>query len=156
MIQLPDTTTEQGQRQASALLAKAMGVYSQLFDDCVKFRFRGDDVLVCVFPHHHGWYRVTEDNDAFHHSPYPEGRERDIRNDEWRHFVNFYEPTNMSLLWRVLNWASENVPHFSKWWHDVAVVTIQDLPPVALSAFLSDNILRLANEGGMIDGISEE
>ena len=131
MTKLPDTTTEAGQRKASVMLARLMGIYLQLFSDMAKFRLRGDDVFVSVYPH--GWYHgMTED-------------------EAWKYFPNLYDPANMFLMWRIVNWAAENVPHFSKWWHEFAVVTIQDLPPAALSIYLCDNILRLADEAGMIE-----
>ncbi len=138
MTQLPDTTTEAGQREASVMLARLMGWHIGNKETTE----RG------------AWIRVLCDdkgNDLGLRPPFGGGiapkRQELVPNS----FFNLYRPANMALAWRVLNFAAENVPYFSKWWHDIAVVTIQDLPPAALSIFLCDNILRLADEAGMIE-----
>ncbi len=132
MTQLPDTITEAGQREASVMLARLMGLAPQLFSDVCNFYHEDTyDIFVSIYPH--GWYHGMTKDEA------------------WKYFPNLYAPANMALAWKVMNFAAENVPYFSKWWHDIAVVTIQDLPPAALSIFLCDNILRLADEAGMVE-----
>lgn len=134
MTQLPDTTTEAGQHEASVMLARLMGIYLQLFSDMAKFRLRGDDVFVSVYPH--GWYHgMTED-------------------EAWKYFPNLYDPANMALAWRVLSFAIDNfsIPnhHFAlrAMVNDMAFFT---MPIAAAQRAWLDKILTLAIEAGMIE-----
>lgn len=71
--------------------------------------------------------------------------------------VNLYDPANMALAWRVLNWAmSYPMPddesyqfvaklNFSLLWGDV-----MRMPPAEAQAAWLDRILELAVESGMV------
>lgn len=66
--------------------------------------------------------------------------------------VDLYDPDNMSLAWRVLNWAAETWAD-GNWinWAMYEPYFLLDKPPdVAQRAWL-DKILELAIEAGMVD-----
>lgn len=79
-----DTMNEQ---QKSTKLAKAMGIYYELYSNTCKF-FIDSELWLDVYPY--GWRLNMTDDEVF----------EDF-------FPNLYKPENMALAWRVLNWARE-------------------------------------------------
>lgn len=71
--------------------------------------------------------------------------------------INLYDPANMALAWRVLNWAQDQkfimddgCEYFlNLWW--VGEKTFS-LPPAEAQRAWLDKILELAIEAGMIEG----
>jgi hypothetical protein len=69
---------------------------------------------------------------------------------------NLYDPANMPLAWRVLNWAYDlpqiedqgRHDHFIKWWREANLNT---KPPADAQRLWLDKILELAVEAGIID-----
>lgn len=71
---------------------------------------------------------------------------------------NLYDPANMALAWRVLNWAgmTQFFEDFSKWANarmDLTQIVVngQDLPPDRAQKSWLDKILALAIEAGMVE-----
>lgn len=145
MTQLPDTSTEAGQREASVMLARLMGLAPQLFSDVCNFYHEDTyDIFVSIYPH--GWYHgMTED-------------------EAWKYFPNLYNPANMALAWQVLNWAFNNLPgdtgqsqvffdflNAREYWEQEF---LWSMPPAAAQRAWLDKILALASEAGMLEAQS--
>ena len=68
--------------------------------------------------------------------------------------VNFYDPANMALAWRVLNWAAsqrEYRQEWSGWMIDcIDANELVEKPAVAQRAWL-DHILEMAIEAGIVE-----
>lgn len=68
---------------------------------------------------------------------------------------SFYDPANMPMAWRVLNWANNTAFGTGKldgypWWHNF-VADMRLLPPAAAQRAWLDKILELAIEAGLIE-----
>ena len=67
--------------------------------------------------------------------------------------TNLYDPANMHLAWRVLNWAWQNktLPTDDSslwfWWHER---NLPNLPPAHAQRLWLDKIFELAVEAGII------
>ena len=70
-------------------------------------------------------------------------------------FYDLYDPANMALAWRVLNWRFGKarayktiVVEFDKWWDSCV---IWDKSPAAAQRAWLDKILELAIEAGIVE-----
>lgn len=144
MKNLPDTSTEQGQRGASVMLARLCG-----WD--VSYGLIDSDQLWDGFAH--DTLHITADT------------------GEW--CDNLYDPANMALAWRVLNWATTQSVTVKAQkgggddiWQEPWTTFIDDeingkyeiymmTPADAQRAWL-DKILTLAIESGMIEATVRE
>ena len=68
--------------------------------------------------------------------------------------ANLYDPANMALAWRVLNWATENLPKFMRIIEEnfllIGVLPYFIIPPAEAQRAWLDRILSLAIEAGMV------
>ena len=130
MIELPDTSTEARQREASVMLARLRG-------------WRMEE---------------TQWGDGF---VLTDGQEETIDGELYTdgQMVNLYDPANMALAWRVLNWAFNNLPgdtgqsqnffdflNAREYWEQEF---LWSMPPAAAQRAWLDKILQLAIEAGM-------
>lgn len=154
MLQLPDTTTGAGQTEASVMLARLMGLAPQLFSDVYRFRQGDEEGEIFTSGYPHGWYHRMPVNEA------------------WKFFPNLYDPANMALAWRVLNWAATQTKTVKaqkgggdESWQESWATFIDDaingnldmysMPPAAAQRAWLDGILGLAIEAGMVDAAAE-
>lgn len=133
---IPDTSAEAGQREASVILARLCG-WEYFCDGMTSGIWQITPGGLGDMLFYDEWQRPQYDGDDYGIVP-----------------LNLYDPANMALAWRVLNWA--NATRFGggttldqwKWWHDF----IADLRLLRASdaqmAWL-DKILQLAIEAGM-------
>lgn len=130
MIELPDTSMEQGQREASVLIARMCG---WLTTDVTFHNYFPPNGKGASVNHRRG----HNDSEIFGLCP------------------TLYNPVNMALAWRVLNWvASLDAPYTLRLMNIWSFEEWAKLPPSeAVRAWL-DKILELANESGMLDGES--
>ena len=118
-------------------LAKLMGLAPLLFSDMCHFHRDGEE-FVSVYPH--GW------------------RHRMPVDEAWKFFPNLYDPANMALAWRVLNWAYNFLDDQGRetflrdWWRSLNLFI--ESPADAQRAWL-DKILSLVIEAGMVDAAAE-
>lgn len=143
MIHLPDTSTEQGQREASVMLARLMG---DKFDIVTLWL-----CPVCGGCNSYVWRNCCA-------SPYCDGERPSL--------PNLYDPANMALAWKTVCWFvdPQNDPMFvwfneedrpryyaglawRAWWSKEGVGHFND---TAQRAWL-DKILALAIEAGMLE-----
>jgi len=75
-----------------------------------------------------------------------------VPNEYDRNIRSFYSPANMSLAWKVLNWATEyerkNNEELVMWWMDVLLC---NYPPADAQRLWLDKILELAIEDGLAE-----
>ena len=68
--------------------------------------------------------------------------------------VDLYDPANMALAWRVLNWAIENLPKFMRTIEEnflcIGVLPYFGITPETAQRAWLDRILSLAIEAGMV------
>ena len=66
--------------------------------------------------------------------------------------LNLYDPANMALAWRVLNWAileqTAQLAHIATW---LAIGGFMSMPPEIAQRIWIDKVFELAIEAGMID-----
>ena len=62
--------------------------------------------------------------------------------------INLYDPANMALAWRVLNWAFESLPVQGEFFYAVST-WVQQPPAIAQRQWL-DKILTLAIKAGIV------
>ena len=68
--------------------------------------------------------------------------------------LNLYDPSNMALAWRVLNWCHGYFPGhlinpIVKWWQETSELVF--LPPEKAQELWLDRILELAIEAGLVE-----
>ena len=72
--------------------------------------------------------------------------------DNLQREAGLYDPANMSLAWKVLNWATEyerkNNEEMVLWWMDVLLC---NYPPADAQRLWLDKILELAIEAGLVE-----
>lgn len=141
MMNLPDTTTEQGQREASVMLAR-----------------------LCRWDVSYGLIDSDQSWDGFCHDTLT------ITTDTGEWCDNLYDPANMALAWRVLNWAMSEDMQFvgfvnygNGWEHKPAEASSHgfselverevdfSLSPADAQRAWLDKILTLAIEAGMLE-----
>ena len=124
-MKLPNTNTEDGQREASAILARLRGWELRFVDE--------DGVHIPI------WY----DKERIVFPPFGD-RE-----------LNLYDPAHMALAWRVLNWANNQsfgglVPiDIRPEWHNF-IADLRLSPPEQAMKLAMDRILLMADESGML------
>jgi len=146
---LPDTTTEQGRVEASVMLARLCG---WLTTDNAFHNYRPPGSEGGSVNHKKGYPAIS----IF--KPIPNGLG----------CRTLYDPANMALAWRVLNWAVKTVDQkkeqamngggMDSWmyWHEGhfelrgIMLSGQELPPAEAQHAWLDKILQLAIEAGMI------
>ncbi len=143
MTTLPDTTTEKGQREASVMLAELCGWHI----GNIRLESRA-------------WMRVMVDasgTDLGLRPPFGGGLNKKEQELKPTTLFNLYDPANMALAWRVLNWwewvKSEEGGGLSEKTFFVGFgdfeAWMKMLPAEALRRWL-DKILSLAVKEGMI------
>ncbi len=138
MTQLPDTTTEAGQREASVMLARMCGwVYQH--DGITGSWYTGNDVLADTTLLYDEWQRTRQGYDVID--------------------LNLYAPANMALAWRVLNWAMNTNPDMGVSLlldvyrldsFECGFVDLPRLKPADAQRAWLDKILTLADSAGML------
>jgi len=128
MTTLPDTTTEKGQREASVMLAQLAKLHNEV-------HYAGGGVEKEIVGFSRGYNCLVT-------LMYPES-------------PNLYDPANMALAWRVLNWANEWMANggardFPDFCDDILRCLDAASPPAAAQRAWLDKILSLAIEAGMI------
>ena len=138
MTQIPDTTTEEGRQAASVLLAQLVG-----------------------------WITTDE---VFHHYHPPSGGGTSVNHRRGQVIGNIfglvptlYNPANMALAWRVLNWAFSNLPgktgqsqefwdflHAQEYWDQHY---LWGTPPAEAQRAWLDKILTLAIQAKMFEEV---
>lgn len=134
---LPDTTKREGQWQASDLLCKMCGWRVTEIDRS------GPTMREC-------WTFVPGEVKEVYQAYL-------LATSKLSGFPNLYDPANMALAWRVLNWAGEtqfggNITSraWNNFWIDMRI-----LPPADAQRAWLDKILKLAIEAGLVAAANE-
>lgn len=140
MPTVPDTTTEQGQREASVMLARLCGWHIGN-----KKTERG------------AWIRVLCDdhgNDLGLRPPFGGGVAPKHQELVPSGLFNLYAPANMALAWRVLNWVQANMDRGAR--RDLSYIVMDfTAPPAAAQRAWLDEVSKMATEAGLVAAANE-
>ena len=75
-----------------------------------------------------------------------------VGHNPWSIMTNLYDPANMALAWRVLNWAFDVSPYFlPPYWYRDHWEEYPGLAPADAQRAWLDKILALAIEAGIVE-----
>ena len=158
--------------EKSVMLAQAMGWQPVPYRDPLAQWWREEKVTehgpfwdatsskIIIRPERMNMYVGIEDSEGKRVSRGDQPYDDDNLEKHWRRCPDIYDPANMGLAWRVLNWAyaryaDEEFPGFINLIRTDLLWYLYELPPADAQRAWLDKILELCIEAGLVGAEAE-